>query len=121
MTNWRAVGIGFVVLFVAGALATALPVIGHIGAGLLGGFAAGYVAGGGLTNGAWHGLLAGAIGGIAVAAVFALVVGVLGVAVGGPFGGAVGFGGVLFGGAAIALLLAIDSAIAGAIGALVAD
>jgi len=120
MTNWRAVGIGFVVLFVAGALATAIPVVGHIGAGLLGGFAAGYVAGGSFTNGAWHGLLAGAIGGIAVAAVFALVVGVFGVAAGGPFGGIVGFGGVLFGGAVIALLLAIDSALAGAIGALVA-
>ena len=121
MTNWRAVGIGFVVLFVAGALATAVPIVGHIGAGLLGGFAAGYVASGGIANGAYHGLLAGAIGGIAVAAVFALVVGVLGVAVGGPFGGAVGFGGVLLDGAAIALLLAVDSAIAGAIGALLAE
>ncbi|WP_199242299.1 DUF5518 domain-containing protein, partial [Halorubrum sp. SD626R] len=48
MTNWRAVGYGFVVMIVAGLLATFAPIVGHVGAGLIGGFVAGYVAGGGL-------------------------------------------------------------------------
>ena len=50
MTDWRAVGIGFLVSVVAGIVAFVLPVIGHVGAGLLGGFAAGYVAGGGIWS-----------------------------------------------------------------------
>ena len=48
MTDWRAVGYGFVVMLIAGLLATFVPVVGHIGAGLLGGFVSGYLAGGGL-------------------------------------------------------------------------
>lgn len=116
MTNWRAVGIGFVVMIIAGVLATGAPIVGHIGAGIIGGLAAGYVAGGGLTSGAWHGLLAGSVAGIILTLGFAVVVGIFGLA-GGPLGGALGFGGVLVGGLAVTFIFAVDSALAGALGA----
>jgi len=119
MTNWNAVGVGFVVMVIAGALASGAPIIGHIGAGIIGGLAAGYLAGGGLMSGAWHGLLAGSIAGIALTVIFALVFGVIGLA-GGPLGGALGFGGVLVAGLVVTFILAVDSALAGAIGAVFA-
>jgi hypothetical protein len=103
-------------MVIAGALATGAPIVGHIGAGIIGGLAAGYLAGGGLTNGAWHGLLAGSIAGVVLTLGFAVVVGILGLA-GGPLGGALGFGGVLVGGLVVTFIFAVDSALAGALGA----
>jgi len=35
MTDWRAVGYGFIVMLIAGLLATFAPIVGHIGAGLI--------------------------------------------------------------------------------------
>ena len=123
MTDWRAVGIGFVVGVITGLIAFAVPLIGHIGAGLIGGFAAGYVACSdgrdGIGRGAWHGLLAGAIGGIVLAVVFAVLVLFVGVLAGGP-AGVLGGASVFVGGVLIAFVLALDSAVGGAIGALVA-
>ncbi|KTG08845.1 hypothetical protein AUR64_13595 [Haloprofundus marisrubri] len=116
MTDWRAVGVGFVVLLVVGAVGLSVPILGQIGAGLIGGFAAGYLAGGGLGRGAWHGLVAGSISGIALTIFVALLGGLLGFA-GGPLGGLVAGGGILVVGAVITLLFAIDSALAGAVGA----
>src|SRR6056297_804776 len=86
MTDWRAVGIGFVVQVLVGLFAFAIPGIGHVAAGLIGGFAAGYVAGGGLFRGAWHGLLAGAIGGILIGILVAIVVTIIGTIGLGPLG-----------------------------------
>lgn len=115
MTDWYAVAVGFVVSLVAGAVGFAVPGVGHVGAGLVGGFVAGYLAGGGLGRGAWHGFLAGAIGGIVLAVLF----GLLGAAIGlgaGPLGSLFGGAGVFLVAAAIAFLLAVDSLIAGALG-----
>lgn len=83
MTDWRAVGYGFIVMLIAGLLATFAPIVGHIGAGLIGGFVAGYVAGGGLLSGTWHGLLAGSVSGIVVTLILAAFGGLVGLA-GGP-------------------------------------
>lgn len=111
MTNWRAVGLGFLVLLVVALFGAGLPVLGQIGAGLVGGFVAGYVAGGGFVSGAWHGLVAGSITGVVFTAILALAGGLLS----GPLAGIVG-GGILFVGLALTVLFAVDSALAGAIG-----
>lgn len=115
MTDWRAVGVGFVVLLVVGAIGLHLPLVGQIGAGLVGGFAAGYLAGGGFGNGAWHGLLAGSITGIVLTVFLAFLGGVLGLGAG-PLGGFLGGAGVLLVGVFVTLLFALDSAVAGALG-----
>ena len=118
MVNWRAVLVGFGVELVLGVFAFALPGIGHAAAGLVGGFVAGWMASGGVWNGALHGLLAGALGGLVVVTllVFASVVAGLAFAPAGLLG---------FGVAVLAVVvffaLAVDSAIAGAIGGLLAD
>ena len=44
MTDWRAVGYGFVVTFLVGLIGLAIPGLGQLTAGLVGGFVAGYVA-----------------------------------------------------------------------------
>ena len=113
MTDWRAVGWGFLVLLVVAIFGAGIPILGQIGAGLVGGFVAGYVGGGGLARGAWHGLLAGSITGIVFTALLALGGGLLT----GPVGPIVG-GGILVVGLVATLLFAVDSAIAGAIGGL---
>jgi len=118
MTNWRAVGIGFVVQVLIGIFAFAIPGIGHAAAGLIGGFVAGYVAGGGLGRGAWHGLLAGAIGGIVVAIFVGAGVTVVGSVGAGPLGFLAGLGSLALA-IVVALLLAIPSGIAGALGGLI--
>jgi hypothetical protein len=118
MADWRAVGIGFLVHVLLGLIGFALPGIGHLAAGLIGGFVAGYLAGGGLGRGFWHGLLAGSIGGIAVGILLAIAVGVFGLALG-PIGPLLGAG-VLVVVVLIDLLLGLESAIAGAIGAALA-
>jgi hypothetical protein len=118
MTDWYAVGIGFLVHVLLGLVGFALPGIGHLAAGLIGGFMTGYLAGGGLGRGFWHGLLAGSIGGIAVGVLLAIAVGVFGLALG-PIGPLLGAG-VLVAAVLVAFLLGLESAIAGAIGAKVA-
>lgn len=114
MVNWRAVLTGFAVEFVLGVFAFALPGVGHAAAGLVGGFVAGWMADDGIWGGVVHGFLAGALGGLLVAVVV-LVLGVLFSATGLLPVGLLGLGV-----GAIALvffaLLAVDSAIAGAIG-----
>jgi len=113
MVNWRAVLTGFAVELVLGVFAFALPGIGHAAAGLVGGFVAGWMADDGVFGGAVHGFLAGALGGILVA-VLVLVLGVV-------FSATGLFPAVLlsFSIGALALLffalLAIDSAVAGAV------
>ena len=115
MTNWRAVGIGFVVQVVVGLFAFAIPGVGHVAAGLIGGFAAGYVAGGGLFSGGWHGLLAGAIGGILIGVLLAIVITILGTIGLGPLGPFVG-GATFVIALTVAFIQAIDSAIGGLFG-----
>jgi hypothetical protein len=119
MVNWRAVLTGFVVELVLGVFAFAIPGVGHAAAGLIGGFVAGWMVGGGLWRGAWHGFLAGALGGIVVAVLallFGLVLTATGIVPAGILGVGVGlFALVVFG------LLALDSAIAGAIGGLLSE
>ena len=53
VTDWRAIIVGFLVGVASGLVAFALPVIGHVGAGLVAGFVAGALAGaaGGLIAG----------------------------------------------------------------------
>ena len=116
MTNWRAVGVGFVLLVVIGTAGVSVPGVGQLGAGLVGGFAAGYLAGGGPGSGAWHGLVAGSLAGLVVAIVVAFFGSLLGGVAGGPLGALVGGFGLFVVLAAITLLLAADSAVAGAVG-----
>lgn len=120
MTNWRAVLIGFLLAFAISVVGIALPGLGQLTAGLVGGFVAGYLAGGGLLRGFWHGLLAGALGGILLGLFVAVAVGLAGWA-GGPFGGLLsGIAGLgIFGVVVIvSFVLALESAIAGAVGGL---
>jgi hypothetical protein len=116
MTNWRAVGVGFVLLVVIGTAGVSVPVVGQLGAGLVGGFAAGYLAGGGPGSGAWHGLVAGSLAGLVVAVVVAFFGGLVGGVAGGPLGALVSGFGIFVVVSAITLLLAVDSAVAGAVG-----
>jgi hypothetical protein len=117
MVNWRAVLAGFVVEVVLGVFAFALPGIGHAAAGIVGGFIAGWMAGGGLWNGAIHGLLAGALGGILI--VLLIVIASLVATVAFVPAGIFGFGAAVLAFVVFAVL-AIDSAIAGAVGGLLA-
>ncbi|MFC7081384.1 DUF5518 domain-containing protein [Halorussus caseinilyticus] len=120
MTNWYAVTLGFVVMTVVGVVGLAIPGLGQLTAGLVGGFVAGYVAAGGPRRGGWHGLLAGSLGGIFVALIFSVAVSVLGAVGLGPFGPLLG-GGVFLVGVVIALLMGLESALAGAVGGWVAE
>lgn len=117
MTNWRAVGIGFLIELVLSIVLVVVPGLGQLAAALIGGFAAGYVAGGGLTSGFWHGLLAGSLGGILVA----VIIGLFGSAVLGLGGGAgVAFGlGVALFAIAVFFIISIPSAVAGVVGSAV--
>jgi len=75
-TNWRAVGAGFVTIFVlglVGAFVEPLAVFGTALGAVVGGFAAGYLAHTGVASGAWNGFLAGTIGAIVVVAALALL------------------------------------------------
>ena len=116
MVDWRAVTIGFVVGLVISVLGLALPVIGQIGGGLVGGFVAGYLAGGGLWSGAVHGLLAGALGGLILVLFVSVGTATLGFVLNESVAGLLGGAGVFAVGVFLAALLALDSAIAGAIG-----
>jgi hypothetical protein len=111
-TNWRAVLIGFVVMVVVGSFGgIVIPVFGTIGGGIIGGFIAGYIAGGGI----WNGLVAGGFGGLVGAFLLSLV-GVLVGVLAGPVGSILAGAGVFVLGAVVALLFAIPSGIAGALG-----
>jgi hypothetical protein len=118
MTNWAAVLWGFLVGIVVGLLAFAIPIVGHVGAGLIAGGVAGYLAGGGLASGAWHGLLAGALDGIALVLLIAPLGALIGGIGAGPLGGLVGGLGVFVLGLVVAFVFAVDSAIGGAVGAI---
>lgn len=120
MTNWYAVLVGFLVMTVVGTIGLAIPGLGQLTAGLLGGFVAGYVAGGGGWSGGWHGLIAGSIGGIVVALIFGVAVSAIGAVGLGPFGPLLG-GGVFLVGVAIAVLMGLESALAGAVGGWIAE
>jgi hypothetical protein len=120
MTDWRAVAVGFVLLVVLGTAGVSVPVVGQIGAGLVGGFAAGYLAGGGPGRGAWHGLIAGSVAGLVVASAVGLFGGLLGGVSGGPLGMLVGGFGAFVVVSALTLLFAADSAVGGAVGGWVA-
>ncbi|SFR50565.1 DUF5518 domain-containing protein [Halogeometricum limi] len=114
-TDWRAVGVGFLLILVVGTVGLSVPVIGQIGAGLVGGFAAGYLAGGTLGNGAWNGLIAGSLSGLVLTLLLSLLGGALGLA-GGPLGALLGGAGVFLVGLFVTVLFAVDSALAGAVG-----
>jgi hypothetical protein len=92
-----------------------VPGIGQLFAGLVGGAVAGYSAGGGLLSGAWHGLLAGGLAGFLLASVIGL--GSLAL---GPIGAVIG-GGLVVIVLFLTVILALDSAIGGLIGALFGD
>jgi hypothetical protein len=117
MTDWRAVAVGFVVLVVVGSVGLSVPVVGQLGAGIVGGFAAGYLAGGGLGRGAWHGFVAGSLTGVVLTLGLAFVGSLAGGAGGGPFGALLGGAGVFVVGLLLTALFAVDSALAGAAGA----
>ncbi|WP_254531923.1 DUF5518 domain-containing protein [Natrinema gelatinilyticum] len=121
MTDWRAVFIGFLVVTVFGIIGLVVPGIGQLAAGLIGGFVAGYMAGGGLGSGFWHGLLAGSLGGIIGGLLIGVAVGLAGIALG-PLGGAIagtaGLG-IFALAVAISLFMALESAVAGTVGAAV--
>lgn len=120
MVRWMAVVSGFVVGLFVSVLGLALPVIGQIGGGLIGGFVAGWLAPGGFGSGAWHGLLAGAFGGILLAGFIVISTTVLGVTgVVDPVAGLLGGGGLVAAVVFLSVLLAIDSAIGGAIAGVV--
>ena len=122
MVNWRAVGWGFVTFLVVAILGAGFPVVGQLGAGVVGGLVAGYLAGGSLLNGAIHGTIAGSINGVAFTVLFALFGGVIGfAAAGNPLGGVLAGTGVLVLGLLLTLVFAVESALAGAVGALVAE
>lgn len=116
MTNWYAVVVGFVVMTVVGAIGLAIPGLGQLTAGLVGGFVAGYMAAGSAGSGAWHGLLAGSVGGILTALIFGFAASVLGAIGLGPLGPLLG-GGIFAIGMVIALVMGLESALAGAVGA----
>lgn len=118
MVNWRAVLTGFVVEVVLGVFAFALPGVGHAAAGMIGGFVAGWMAGGGLWSGLVHGGLAGALGGLLVVAFLVVASAVLSVAF--VPAGILGFGVAVLA-FVVFVLLAVDSAVAGAVGGLLAD
>ncbi|NHN57565.1 MULTISPECIES: DUF5518 domain-containing protein [Halorussus] len=120
MTNWYAVAVGFVVMTVAGLVGLAVPGFGQLTAGLVGGFVAGYMAAGGVGSGAWHGLLAGSLGGILTALIFGLVVSAVGAMGLGPLGPLLG-GGLFVALVVLALVMGVESALAGAVGALLAE
>ena len=121
MVDWRAVGWGFLTFLVVAILGAGFPVVGQLGAGVVGGLVAGYLAGGSLLNGAVHGTIAGSINGVAFTVLLALFGGVLGFAGAGPFGGVLAGTGVLVLGLLATLVFALESALAGAVGALVAE
>ena len=120
MTNWYAVAVGFAVMTIIGVVGLAIPGLGQLTAGLVGGFVGGYVAAGSAGRGAWHGLLAGSVGGIFLAVVLGVAVGALGTVGLGPLGPLLG-GSIFTVGVVLALVMGLESALAGAVGAWITE
>jgi len=119
MTDWRAVTVGFLVGVVAALFGLLLPGVGQAAAGLLAGFVAGYLADDGILGGVWHGLLAGALGAILLALLLVPLAALLASPFG-PVASALGGAGTFVAVSALGLLFALDSAVAGAVGGLLA-
>jgi len=121
MTNWRAVIIGFVLILGLGTVGLVLPGLGQFFAALIGGFVAGYLGGNDLLSGFWHGILAGALGSLLLAAVLWIAVSIVGFTLGpvaGTVSSLIGLGAVIIV-AIVAFITAIESGVAGAVGAVV--
>lgn len=120
MTNWRAVGIGFVVELCLAVIGLLVPGVGQLVAGLVGGFVAGYIGSTTIQSGLWHGLLAGSLGGFLLAVPIGVLVAVatVGFDLTNQFGGlVVGIGTVTLV-LLVATILGANSAIGGAVGGL---
>jgi hypothetical protein len=119
MTDWSAVLIGFLSLVVLGVLGLVVPGLGQFFAALVGGFTAGYLAGGDALSGFWHGLLAGSLGSIIVGVIIWVAISFLSFSFG-PVAGAIssviGLGAVIIV-FVVALITAVESGVAGAVGA----
>lgn len=116
MTDWRSVGIGFVLQVVFGIIAFAFLGVGTVIAGFLAGLVSAYLTNDGARAGAWHSLLSGALGGIIVAIIAGIAISLLGFALGSSGLGALFGGSVVAIGVLIAFLTAIPSSVGGAIG-----
>lgn len=116
MTDWRSVGIGFVLQVVFGIIAFAFLGVGNVIAGFLAGLVSAYLTNDGARAGAWHSLLSGALGGIIVAIIAGIAISLLGFALGSSGLGALFGGSVVAIGVLIAFLTAIPSSVGGAIG-----
>ncbi|WP_134670815.1 DUF5518 domain-containing protein [Halorussus marinus] len=119
MTNWYAVAVGFLVELVVGGIGALFPGVGQLAAGLFGGLVAGVLAGGGWARGAWHGLLAGSIGGIVLAVILGALVSAVGAVGLGPLGPILG-GSVFLFALFVAVVMGVESALAGAVGGWIA-
>ena len=90
-TNWRAVALGFGIIFfinMVSVLVEPLALFGGLVAAIAGGWTAGYYARTGASNGAWNGFLAGSIGALLVAGilvVLGLAVSIVELSLGGVF------------------------------------
>ncbi len=121
MTNWRAVGIGFLIELFLGIVGLLVPGIGQLVAGLIGGFVAGYLGSTTVRGGLWHGLLAGSLGGFFIAIPVGIVVAVASIEIGltTQFWSLIAGVGVTMVTLLVAVVLGANSAIGGAIGGLV--
>ncbi|WP_245634156.1 DUF5518 domain-containing protein [Halalkalicoccus paucihalophilus] len=116
MTDWRSVGIGFVLQVVFGIIAFAFLGVGTAIAGFLAGLVSAYLTNHDARDGAWHSLLSGALGGIIIATIAGVAISLLGFALGSSELGALFGGSVVTIGIVIAFLTAIPSSVGGAIG-----
>ena len=121
MTNWKAVGVGLVVSLFIGFVGIVVPGIGQLVAGLVGGLVAGYIASTSIRGGLWHGLLAGSIGGVLFAVPFGIIIGVasFGLGLTNQLGSLAAGIGVFIFTIIAAVVLGADSAIGGAMGAII--
>lgn len=113
--NWRAVILGFLTILAIGAVGLAIPGIGQLVAGFVGGAVAGYLSPGGWRAGVVHGLLAGSVGGLLVGVLLWAGLSLAGLSLGpvsGVFGTLAGAGAFVIA-AVIAVVTAIDSAVGG--------
>jgi hypothetical protein len=121
MTNWRAVGVGFIIELSLGVVGLLVPGVGQLVAGLVGGFVAGYIGSMMIRSGLWHGLLAGSLGGFLLAIPVGLLVAVasIGIDLTNQFGGLIAGVGTAVVVVLVATILGANSAIGGAIGGFV--
>lgn len=121
MTNWRAVGIGFLIELFLGIVGLLVPGIGQLVAGLIGGFVAGYLGSTTVRGGLWHGLLAGSLGGFFIAIPVGILVAVASIEIGltTQFWSLIAGVGVTMVTLLVAVVLGVNSAVGGAIGGLI--